>query len=488
MTTVPSFLPNLIAGEARPARAGRTFAKLRPTDGQVLCEAARSDGADIADAVAAAQAAQPAWADTPAVRRGEILHAVANALLARREEMARVVAAETGKAPKDAAAETAGAASLGRFYAGEGQRLYGRTTTSGMANRQALTVRQPVGVAGLIAAANTPVANVAWKVFPALICGNAAVLKMAEDTPATAFLFGEIARDAGLPAGVLNIVHGTGPEAGEPLVAHPGVGVISFTGSTAVGRRIQALAGPRLARVSLELGGKNPLVICDDADLDNAVKWTLLSAFSNAGQRCAAASRILIFESVYDEVRSRLLAAAARLRVGPEDGDDFGPVINGRQLERMLAAVAAARARGARVLCGGGRLDGPGPAAGVYLGPPFLENVPPADPLAREELFGPIAALFPVRDFAGALALANDSPYGLTACIHTRNFHRAMRFCERVQAGVALVNGGTYGSEPHMPFGGVKQSGNGTREPGTEALDVYSELKDIYLHLDPEGV
>ncbi len=440
--TLPSFLPNLIAGEARPARSGRTFSKIRPADGKELCTVARSEGADIEDAVAAAQAAQPAWADTPAVRRGEILHAVANALLARQADMAGVVAAETGKSPKDAAGETAGAASLGRFYAGEGQRLYGRTTTSGMANRQALTVRQPVGVAGLIAAANTPIANVAWKVFPALICGNAAVLKMAEDTPATAWLFGEIAREAGLPAGVLNIVHGFGPEAGEPLVSHPGVGVISFTGSTAVGRRIQSLAGPRLAKISLELGGKNPLVICDDADLDNAARWTLLSAFSNAGQRCAAASRILIFESVYDEVKARLLEAAARLKVGPEDGDDFGPVINGRQLEKMLGAVAGARERGARVLCGGERLGD----AGFYLGPTFLENVPPTDPLAREELFGPIAALFPVRDFADALAMANDSPYGLTACIHTRNFHRAMRFCERVQSGVALVNGGTYGS------------------------------------------
>ncbi len=488
MLTLPSFLPNQIAGEARSARSGLTFSKFRPTDGRLLCEVARSESADIADAVAAAQTAQPAWAATPAVRRGEILHAMANALLTRQEEMARVVSAETGKSPKDAATETAGAASLGRFYAGEGQRLYGRTTTSGMVNRQAMTIRQPVGVAGLIAAANTPIANVAWKVFPALICGNAAVLKMAEDTPATAWLFGEIAREAGLPAGVLNVVQGDGPEAGEPLVSHPEVGVISFTGSTTVGRRIQTLAGPRLARISLELGGKNPLVICDDADLDNAVKWVLLSAFSNAGQRCAAASRILIFESVYEEVRARLLDAAARLKVGPEDGDDFGPVINGRQLEKMLAALAGARDHGARVLCGGERLRGPGHAEGFYLGATFLENVSPADPLAREELFGPIAALFPVRDFAAALAMANDSPYGLTACIHTRNFHRAMRFCEQVQAGVALVNGGTYGSEPHMPFGGVKQSGNGSREPGTEALDVYSELKDIYLHLDPSGL
>ena len=232
----------------------------------------------------------------------------------------------------DAYGETNGAIQLGLFFASEGQRLYGRTTTSGITNRYAITVRQPVGVAGLIVPANTPIANIAWKVFPVLICGNSAVLKAAEDTPATAWIFGQIAHQAGIPESVLNIIQGYGEEAGSPLVNHHDVGVISFTGSTKVGRIVQRIAGERFARVSLELGGKNPLVVCDDADLVNAIKWTLLSAFSNAGQRCASGSRIIIFDSIYDQFRDILVKRTKDLKVGSGDEDDFGPVINERQL------------------------------------------------------------------------------------------------------------------------------------------------------------
>ncbi|MDO9262830.1 MAG: aldehyde dehydrogenase family protein, partial [Desulfosalsimonadaceae bacterium] len=401
-------------------------------------------------------------------------------------EIARIVAAETGKSYKEAFGETAGAIALGLFYAGEGQRLYGRTTTSGVPNKYATTIRQAVGVAGLIIAANTPIANIAWKVFPALICGNAAVLKAAEDTPATAWMFGKIAHEAGLLPGVLNIVQGLGEEAGGPLVEHPDVGVISFTGSTKVGRFINRVAGDRLAKVSLELGGKNPLVVCDDADIENAVKWTLLSAFSNAGQRCASASRIIIFEKVYDEFRAMLVKETNRLKVGPGDGDDLGPVINEKQLKNMMAAVKQAEAGGAVILTGGGRLTGSAHGNGYFMAPTLIENVDNSDEISQTELFGPIACLYRVKNFEAALAMANDSPYGLTACIHTKSIHRAVQFTQKVQAGVAVVNAGTFGSEPHMPFGGLKQSGNGSREPGTEALDVYSELKDVYINIDPD--
>ncbi|HVO83277.1 MAG TPA: aldehyde dehydrogenase family protein, partial [Syntrophobacteria bacterium] len=342
-----------------------------------------------------------------------------------------------------------------------------------------------LGVAGLIIAANTPIANVAWKVFPALVCGNAAVLKAAEDTPATAWIFGKLAHEVGLPPGVLNIIQGYGEEAGAPLVAHPGVDVISFTGSSAVGRQIARIAGERLARVSLELGGKNPLVVCDDADLENAARWVLLSAFSNAGQRCAAGSRIIIFAAVYDRFRDMLVERTRRLRVGPGDDEDFGPVINEEQLTNMVAAVERARENGAVVLAGGHRLTDPPHAQGFYMAPTLIENVGPEDAISTSELFGPVTCLYRVKDFPAALSLANDSPYGLTACIHTRSIHRAMEFTQKVQTGVAVVNAGTYGSEPHMPFGGLKQSGNGWREPGTEALDVYSNLKDIYITIDP---
>jgi aldehyde dehydrogenase (NAD+) len=265
------------------------------------------------------------------------------------------------------------------------------------------------------------------------------------------------------------------------------VGVISFTGSTAVGQRILALAGQRLARISLELGGKNPFVVCEDADLPKAVEWAAQSAFSNAGQRCASGSRIIVVEAVYEKFRALFLERTAAMRVGNQDTDDFGPVINERQLGRMLQAIEAAKSRGVKVLVGGQRLSDGTYQGGSYLAATVLEGASPADPVSREELFGPITCLYRVRDFAAALALANDSPYGLTAAIHTANFHRAMRFCEEIESGVVTVNGGTFGSEPHMPFGGRKLSGNGSREPGTEALDVYSELKDVYLNIYPEG-
>jgi aldehyde dehydrogenase (NAD+) len=482
---IPKLIPNWIDGHEAGAAAGETLPKVSPVTGRVICRWARSRSADVGLAVDAAARAFGDWSALTPVRRAELLLTVARELERRREEMAAIVAAETGMSVKAALAETGGAVALGEFMAGEGRRLYGRTTTSAVPHRTTMTVREPLGVAGLIIAANTPIANVAWKVFPALVCGNAAVLKAAEDTPATAWFFGRIAHDAGLPSGVLNIVQGLGEDAGAPLVADPRVAVVSFTGSTAVGREIARVAGSRLARVSLELGGKNPLVVCDDADLDQAARWAALSAFSNAGQRCAAGSRVIVFDAIYERFRDRLVALAEGLRVGPADDDDFGPVINANQLAGMLAAVERARAAGARVLTGGRRLTDPAHADGFYLAPTLLENVAPDAEISTTEVFGPVACLYRVRDYASALALANRSPYGLTACIHTRSIHRALDFTRRVQAGVVVVNAGTFGSEPHMPFGGVKQSGNGSREPGTEALDVYSNLKNVIMTFDP---
>lgn len=482
----PATVCNWIGGQEMPAADGTVFAKFSPHDGAALCRVARSGEADVEAAVAAARDAKDGWAATTPVRRGEILHALCMAMQDAREEIAAIVAAETGKSPGEAMGETGGAISLGLFYAGEGQRLYGRTTTSGVPGKRAMTIRRPLGIAGAIIAANTPIANVAWKIFPALICGNAVVLKAAEDTPATAWIVGRLARECGVPDGVLNIVQGYGPEAGRPLVRHPEVAVISFTGSSVVGREIAVTCGERMARVSLELGGKNAMVVCDDADMDSAVKWAVLSAFSNAGQRCASGSRMIVFDSVYETFKSRFMEAARALRLGPADGDDLGPVINERQLADMVSAVEAARKGGADVLVGGSRADDPGLADGWYMQPTIIENLAPDAPLSTTEVFGPITCLYRVKDFEEALALANDSPYGLTAAIHTANIHRGMEFVDRVETGVVSVNAGTYGSEPHMPFGGLKLSGNGSREPGTEALDIYSNLKDVYIITDKD--
>jgi alpha-ketoglutaric semialdehyde dehydrogenase len=481
---IPGTVPNWINGEQTEALSGAAFDKLSPHSGEQLYRVSRSGSDDVEQAIQVAALAQPDWAGLTPVRRGEILHDIAQLMRSYQEDMAAVIALETGMSFSAAMGETGAAIAQGEFMAGEGRRFYGRTTTSATLDKFASIVRQPMGVAGLIIAANTPIANVAWKVFPALICGNAAVLKAAEDAPATAWLFGRIAQEAGLPAGVLNIIQGHGEEAGAPLVASTRVDVISFTGSTAVGRLIAATAGERLAKISLELGGKNPLIVCDDADLENAVNWTLLAAFSNAGQRCAAASRIIIFDAVYDQFRDQLVERTRLLKIGPDDSDDLGPVINRKQLNNMLAAVEKAKRAGASIAIGGYRLDDEAHAKGFYLAPTIIEDAHPHDEVSVTELFGPITCLYRVRDFAEALHMANDSPYGLTASIHTRSIHRATEFTQKIQAGVAVVNGGTHGSEPHMPFGGLKQSGNGSREPGTEALDVYSELKDIYINID----
>jgi alpha-ketoglutaric semialdehyde dehydrogenase len=475
-------IPSLIAGE--DVTGARTAPVLNPHDGTEIAQLSLADARVVDLALTAARHAQAAWAATPAVKRGEILFKACALIEARAEELSKIVAEEAGKPLKDARGETGGAVQCGRFFAGEGQRLFGRTMPSNTAHKYAMTVRQPCGVAVLITAANTPAPNFAWKVFPALICGNAIVLKPAEDTPLSADWMARALIEAGVPAGVLNVVQGLGAEIGPLLVAHYEADVISFTGSTRVGRDIAEKAGADLKKVSLELGGKNAFVVCDDADLDKAAKWAGLSAFSNAGQRCAAGSRFIVFDAVYDAFVAKFVAIAKAQRLGVGEDYDFGPVINERQLTNMLGAIERARSAGARVLTGGARAGG-ALAKGFYLEPTIIEGAKIGDDLSTRELFGPIAALYRVKDFAEALKLANGSEYGLTACIHTRSINRAWNFVQAVETGVAVVNAGTFGSEPHMPFGGRKASGNGTREPGTEALDVYSELKDIYLVIDP---
>ena len=485
---LPDIIPNQIGGLDRPAHDGRTFAKIDPATGTLLCRVAQSSADDVERAVAAAKKAQPAWAELTVVKRGDILREIAILMRTHRAAIADLVARETGKSKKDALGETDAAIEMGFFVAGEGRRFYGQTTTSAVPNKTAMVVRQPLGVAGLIIAANTPIANVAWKAFPALLCGNAAVLKAAEDTPLSAWAFGVLAREAGVPEGVYSTIHGFGEQAGAPLVEHPDVAVVSFTGSCEVGRWIAQTAGKRLAKTCLELGGKNPLIVCDDADLQNAVAWTLGSAFSNAGQRCAAGSRILVFDAVYDQFRTMLVEGVGKMRVGTADTDDFGPVINEEQMTNMLAAVERAKAAGATILTGGRRLAGPGYDGGIFVAPTLIEGAVHGDEISRSELFGPITCLYRIKTFDEAVAIANDSPFGLTASVHTQSLHRAMTFLNRIQAGVAVVNGGTYGSEPHMPFGGLRQSGNGWREAGTQALDVYSDLKTIYINHSPTKV
>lgn len=477
--TTPQQIPNWINGQETQPSTNAWLDKYNPHTGKLLVKVANSTASDVQHAIGIASDAFSTWAELTPVKRGQILSDIVTAMKHHAEELADCIALETGKPPQDAKGETDGAILQAEYWAGEGMRLYGRSLSSGTPGKYSHTVRQPRGVAGLIVPANTPIANIAWKTFPALICGNSVVMKAAEDSPKIALLFAHLAKKAGLPDGVFNVIQGRGQVAGAALVEDPRVAVVSFTGSTGVGRWIAEVGGRRLARLSLELGGKNPFVVCDDADIDQAVHWASLSAFSNAGQRCAAGSRILVFKNVYDQFRDKLISKANNLQLGTATGCDLGPVVNQRQQQNILAAIDRAKAEGGTVLCGGAAPTAPELENGYYIMPTVIEGLSPKAELSSTEVFGPVATLHPVADLQEALELANDTEYGLTAAIHTRNVDRAMWFAQRVRAGVANINLGTFGSEPHMPFGGFASSGNGTREPGVEALDVYSELKNI---------
>jgi alpha-ketoglutaric semialdehyde dehydrogenase len=472
-------IPNWINGkEVKPA-SGAWIEKFNPHSGELLSYLADSSRIDVKSAIESAGASFLEWSEFTPIMRGQILGKIVSLMKANSEELAKCVAIETGKPPQDAKGEVAAAILQGEYFAGEGMRLYGRSLTSGVPNKYSHTVRKPRGIAGLIVPANTPIANIAWKTFPALICGNSVVLKASEDSPKISHLFAKLTKKAGLPDGVLNVIQGNGSSAGAPIVENERISVISFTGSTTTGRWIAGVGGNRLACVSLELGGKNPLVVCDDADIDKAVHWASLSAFSNAGQRCASGSRIIIFEKVYEEFRDKFVKKANSLKIGIKEDCDLGPVINIKQYNNILNSIKGAEKEGGKILCGEKKSLNAKETKGYYIKPTIVEGLKPTAALSCEEIFGPVATLHSVKNIFGALELANSSQYGLTSAIHTRDVDRAMWFAQNVNAGVANINLGTFGSEPHMPFGGFGASGNGTREPGLEALDVYSELKNI---------
>jgi acyl-CoA reductase-like NAD-dependent aldehyde dehydrogenase len=483
-THVPHWIDDAETASATPA----TFEKRCPIDDRVIATVERGGAADVTRAVDCAAAACDAWGRLPAPKRGEVLARAARLLREREREFGSIVQLETGKPWKNAVAEVASSADLAEFMASEGSRFYGKTMTTPVDNRAVHTVRAPIGICAGIMPFNSPLAGITWKTFPALLCGNAIVVKSHELTPYTAVHFGKLLRDAGLPRGLYSAVQGYGPQVGAPMVQDTRVGVVSFTGSAPTGKLIQKMVSERavLAKVCLELGGKNPLVVCDDADVALAVEHATASAFIDAGQRCAAGSRLLIFDSVYDDFRDRLVERVRAVTVGSGPDDECGPVISRGNLDRLTKTIGDARARGARVLVGGCAVEKLRP--GYYLQPTVIENVSPDDELSQHELFGPITCLYRVRDFDEAVQVANSTTFGLTGAIHTRNMHRVQEFVRRYQGGLVSVNGPTYGAGPHMPFGGVKNSGNGFREPGTEALDVYTEWKTVVVNHDPRAI
>ncbi len=470
---------NWIEGDESNVANGEKYEKINPHTGEISSYYVGSSDIEVKVAIDVAQSNYEKWSKTTPVARGNAIANWVNLLRENKQQLADIIAIETGKPPNDALGEVNAAIIQGDFFAGEGMRMYARSLTSGMVNKYSHTVRQSIGVAGLIVPANTPIANIAWKIFPALICGNTVVLKASEDAPYIALKLAQLSKESGLPDGVFNVIQGKGDPAGKALVEDTRVAIISFTGSTNVGKWIAEVAGRRLARVSLELGGKNPFVVCDDSDLDEAVHWASLSAFSNAGQRCASGSRIIVFEEVYDIFIKKLIEKANSLKLGVDRDCDLGPVINKNQYTNIIAAIERAKHDGGNILCGGKIVTTKHLNNGFYVQPTLISELPENAELCSLEVFGPVAIVQKVKNLTHALDVSNNTEYGLTAAIHTRNVDKAMWFAQNVRAGTVNINIGTFGSEPHMPFGGYGASGNGTREPGVEALDVYSEIKNI---------
>lgn len=487
-TNYPKIVDCWLNNKEESSSSKKTIEKINPATGQVLGKITSGNKIDANKAVTLAQKNFSLWKNIPIIQRADILRRVAILMQERRDEIAKIVHLETGKSVKDALAETEGAIELGFFYAGEGRRYYGKVTSSAMPNRTAMIIRKPVGICVLIVPFNTPIANVAAKSFPALLCGNTVILKASKDTPYTPVWFAQILKKAGLPAGVFSVLQGSGAEVGQALISDERVNLISFTGSTKTGQLIAQKATSRFVKLSLEMGGKNPFVVCDDADLDKAAEFAVSSAFSNAGQRCASASRLIVFEKVSEQFKKLLLGKTEKLKVGNSNTDDLGPVINEKQLKNILSQIKSAQQDGIKVLLGGVRLSDQVHKKGFYVSPTILENVKTDTSIYNCELFGPVVSLIKVKNFQEALKLANYSSYGLTSAIHTKNINRIQEFINNIEVGVVSVNGPSYGSEPHMPFGGVKQSGNGTREPGIEALDIYSNIKTVYIKHDPHNV
>ena len=420
--------------DAEVASAGSSpgaFEKRRPSDDRVLAQVARGGAAEAARAVDVAVAAAERWGRLPAPRRGEIIGRAAALLRANERELGECIQAETGKPWKSAVGEVTSSAALGVFMEGEGSRFYGKTMPSPIPNRTVRTVRAPIGVCGAVMPFNSPLAGIAWKVFPALLCGNAVVVKSHELTPYTAVAFGKLLREAGLPRGVYSAVQGLGPEVGMPLVLDERVGLVSFTGSVATGKLIQKTVSERtvLAKVCLELGGKNPLLVCDDADVALAAEHAVASAFVDAGQRCASGSRLIVFRDVYDAFREAVVRRTEAMKIGSGADDDCGPVISRQSLDRLLGTVESAVARGARLLTGGSAVTALAP--GYYMAPTVLENVALDDELMQQEQFGPITCLYRVNNFDEAVAVANATTFGLTGAIHTANGNRIEEFIAR---------------------------------------------------------
>jgi acyl-CoA reductase-like NAD-dependent aldehyde dehydrogenase len=482
--TAPTIYQNFIGGEWRDSVSGITFVDTNPArDSDVIGAFQRSTVEDLDAAISAAQRAFPGWRATPAPERGEIILRAALLLEQHREELAQLLTREMGKVIKEARGDIQTAIDFGKFVAAAGRKAEGQTVPSAIRDKLCLTLREPMGVVGIITPWNFPMAIPAWKTFPALVAGNTVILKPASDTPLLALKLVEILTEAGLPSGVLNYITGPGGSLGDALASDRRVSMISLTGSTEVGQHVAEICGRDLRRVTLELGGKNAVIIMDDANLDEAAAAVAWAGFGTTGQRCTATSRVIVHRAVVDAFNERLVALAEKQKLG--DGldatVDMGPLVNRGRVTAVDGYIDIGKREGARLLVGGGPARGGELDQGAFFQPTIFSNVTHDMRIAREEIFGPVVAVIPVDSYEEAIAVANGTEYGLSCAIFTENTRTAFRAMRDIQSGLVYVNAGTTGSEPHLPFGGVKHSGNGHRELGPNAIDEWSEIKTIFV-------
>ena len=472
-----------IAGEWVDACSGETFESRNPADRRDLIGRFQKGGPqDVAMAVKAAEMALPRWKATPAPKRGEILYRYAQLLGEHKERLARAMTREMGKVIAEARGDIQEGIDIAYLMAGEGRRMFGETVPSELPDKWAMSIRQPIGIAGIITPWNFPMAIPCWKTMPALVTGNTVVFKPASDTPHCATVLVELMAEAGFPPGTINLVTGSGADVGDAIVESPDVSVISFTGHTSSGKSISERAAKRLKRVSLELGGKNAVVVMHDADLDLATDGILWSAFGTTGQRCTATSRVIVERAVVDPLLQKLEARAKKLKLGSglDETVDVGPLINPAAVEKVASYIEVGQREGELVIGGAAATDGD-LANGNFFAPTIFSGIAPMDRVGQEEIFGPVLSVIPVDDYQGAMMALNQTRYGLSSAIFTRDVNLAFRAMRDFETGIVYVNAGTTGAETHLPFGGWKETGNGHREAGHAALDSFTVWKSIYV-------
>jgi alpha-ketoglutaric semialdehyde dehydrogenase len=480
----PRIFRNFINGEWVDSHSGKAYENRNPANvDELVGMFVSSTEEDVDAAVDAAKEAYKGWRLMPAPKRAEILFRAAELLVQRKEDYSKDMTREMGKVLAESHGDVQEAIDMTYYMAGEGRRLFGQTTPSELPNKFAMSVRQPTGVCGMITPWNFPMAIPSWKMMPALISGNTVVLKPAEDTPLSAYHLVQVLTDAGVPRGVVNLVSGDGPNAGAPLTKHKDVPVISFTGSTAVGRLIAEACAPDFKHYSLEMGGKNIIIVMEDANLDLAVDGAIWGGFGTAGQRCTAASRLAVHKAVYKEFVERFVQRAKSLKVGDglDSSVEMGPCINEQQLKTVMDYVEIGKNEGAKLLTGGNRLDSGALAKGWFHEPTVFGDCSPEMRIAQEEIFGPVVSVIPVDSLERAIGVANGVAYGLSASIYTRNVNRAFQATRDLYTGIVYVNAPTIGAETHLPFGGTKQTGNGHREAAIAAMDFFTEWKTVYI-------